>query len=107
MEHDDFLREILGNILHKKGNYIISTFRIEEAIKEAGSHDISLVILGTSCPFFKGKETLQYLRKNLSGEPEFFIINEADGNLDFLPTHKQINIQELSLKKIFKQVAEI
>ena len=58
VEHDDFLREIIGNLLHKKNLYILSAFCIENGIKEAQGKHIDTIILGTSCPDYNGKNSI-------------------------------------------------
>ena len=73
IEHDDFLREILGNLLHKNGNYIISGFNIEETLKEASGKNISMLILGTSSKQYEGIKTIHYIKKNLGQNISFFL----------------------------------
>lgn len=108
LENDDFLREILGNLLHKKGFYIISEHRIEKGLDESHKQNIDLVILGTSCFEYKGKETLSLIRKKL-GKPNlpFFIINETNSVLSFVKKDEQIVNKELSIQRIISRVEEI
>jgi len=106
LEHDDFLREIIGNLLHKRGGYILNGSTIEKGIKSAENHHINTVILGTSCIEYKNKETLSYIKKQLeqSTPPEFFIINTTGSKLDFIDSKKQILIEELSIEKIITAI---
>lgn len=106
LERDDFLREILGNLLHKKNQYILNGFSVQEGIIDAKNNNIDTVILGTSCPDYRGKETISYLKKNLVGSNiEFYIINHGKGNTDFVPRNQQFNIQNLSINDIVNTIA--
>jgi DNA-binding response OmpR family regulator len=106
LERDDFLREIIGNLLHKQGGYILNGSTITKGIKRAENHHINTVILGTSCEEYKGKETLHYVKKQLnqSQPPVFFMINTTGTKLDFIESDKQILIEELSIEKILEAI---
>ena len=104
IENDDFLREILGNLLHKAGYYILSDFCIEHILKEHDYHNISLVILGTSCKKFEGKKTIHYLQKILGQNIKYYIINNTEKRLNFIPKEQQILTSELSIQKILSDV---
>ena len=106
LENDDFLREILGNLLHKRGGYLFSAFSLDEGLRDVQNHTLDTVILGTSCSEYKGKETLSYIRKHLGqiNPPNFFIINSTDTELDFIPSEQQIKISELSIEKIINAI---
>ena len=101
LEKDDFLREILGNLLHKEGGYLFSEFSLEDGLKATRGHKIDTVILGTSCSEYKGKETLRYITKSLEeSQPQFFIINHTEDELDVVPKSQQMKISELSIEKL-------
>ena len=104
IEHDDFLREIIGNLLHKEGMYILNGFCIENGISEGRGKNIDTIILGTSCPDYNGKNSLHHLRKELTPNIEFFILNTTGKNLDFVSVDMQMKISELSIKKIIKKL---
>ncbi len=107
VEHDDFLREILGNLLHKKGNYILSGFCIEKTLEEAAGKHIHLVILGTSCERYEGEKTIHYLRKRLGEHLIFYLINHQQEPISFLGKEHQIAITELSIQKIIHDVTTL
>lgn len=101
LENDDFLREIIGNLLHKEGGYILNGFSVQSGIENARNHSITTVILGTSCTDYKGKETLAYLKKELDNPNlEFFVINHQNKKLSFIESDQQMTIDNLSIKKI-------
>ncbi|MFT6361282.1 MAG: DNA-binding response OmpR family regulator [Candidatus Paceibacteria bacterium] len=101
LEKDDFLREILGNLLHKEGGYLYSEFSLEEGLSAVHGNKIDTIILGTSCTEYKGKETLRYINKRLEGsQHQFFIINHTEDELDIVPKDRQMKINELSIEKI-------
>lgn len=106
LEHDDFLREILGNLLHKRGGYIINGSTIEKGLSKVYEQHINTVIMGTSCVEYKGKETLGYIKKQLDQQspPEFFIINNTDKKLSFVPRENQMSIENLSIEKIIEAI---
>lgn len=101
IERDDFLREIIGNLLHKKGLYVLNGFSIQNGLEHVEGHDVDTVILGTSCHDYKGKQSLDYIKKNIS-VGSFFILNNESGILDFIPEDKQMNISALSIEKLIK-----
>lgn len=105
IEHDDFLREILGNLLHKENLYILNAFCIKKGMKEARGKNIDTIILGTSCPDYKGKNSLHYLRKEFGQNIDFFILNTTNKNIDFIPVDMQMKISELSIKDIIKKLS--
>ncbi len=105
IEYDDFLREILGNLLHKKGFYIINGFCIENGLTEAYGKNIDTVILGTSCPDYKGKNSIHHIKKELGSDINFFIINDNNKDIDFIPPDMQIKTSELSVQKIIEKLS--
>lgn len=98
-ERDDFLREIIGNLLHKKGFYVLNGLCIEDAIQESKGHKIDTIILGTSCRDYKNKKSIQYIKKNIAIN-NFYILNDSEKELDFVPADMQMKISELSIQKI-------
>lgn len=105
IEHDDFLREIIGNLLHKKGGYILNGSDIKEGLAESKKHSITTVIIGTSCPDYKGKETLSYIKRELENpQIHFFVINHEEQILDFVPKGRQIKTSELSIQEILNVI---
>ena len=106
IEHDDFLREILGNLLHKQGNYILNGSCIEKGIQEAEGKNIHAVILGTNCRQFQGKQSLEYIRKKLGNTVNFFIINDTNETLDFVADDAQMNIDDLSVQTILERFSQ-
>lgn len=105
LEHDDFLREILGNLLHKKGGYILNGSCISEGLAIAKKHHIKKIILGTSCHEFKGKETLSYIKKTLDQQDiEFFILNAGKTSLPYIQPENQFMIKDLSIENIINTV---
>lgn len=105
IEHDDFLREILGNLLHKNGNYIINGFCIKDGIEQAQGKKIDLVIVGTSCKNYGGKKSINYIQKEFGPTVNIFILNSSEKIIDFIPKDKQIKISELSIKDIIKKLS--
>jgi len=106
LEKDDFLREILGNLLHKEGGYLFSAFSLKEGLKDTRNHKIDTIILGTSCDEYKGKESLTYIRKQLvDSQPKFFIINHTEDELDVVPKDQQMKTSELSIEKIIDVIS--
>lgn len=99
LEKDDFLREIIGNLLHKKGYYILNGFCIQNGLEEAKNKHIHNVILGTSCKDFQGKKSINYIKKNLTTE-DFFVLNDTDKEISWIEEEKQMKISNLSIKKI-------
>ena len=97
IEKDDFLREIIGNLLHKKGLYILNGFCIEDGLQTAHGKQIDTVILGTSCDDYIDKKSTHYIRKNL-GNVEFYILNNTNKSIDGIPSDMQMKISELSIK---------
>lgn len=105
LENDDFLREIIGTQLHKKGGYLLTAFSIAEGIEQAKDHHIDTIILGTSCPEYKGKETLAYINKQLEqNDINFFIINHENKDLDFVDSSHQMRCEELSIRDIVNAI---
>ncbi|MCA9352773.1 response regulator [Patescibacteria group bacterium] len=105
LEKDDFLREILGNLLHKKGGYIFSAFSLKDGLHDAHGHKLDTIILGTSCSEYKGKETLAYINKQIDGaNPDFFIINDTGTKLDFVAPENQIATENLSVQTILEKI---
>jgi len=103
LEHDDFLREIIGNLLHKRGGYILNGDSLENGLAEAQNHQVDTVIVGNSCPDFKGKQSINFIEKTFN-RPEIFLINKKPVLVDYLPEKDQFLIKELSVKKILDTV---
>jgi len=106
LESDDFLREIIGNLLHKRGGYILNGSCIQDGLDNVRNNTINTVILGTSCSEYKGKETLRFITKNLDqkNNPDFFIINHTNKKLDFIASNKQMTTDNLSIEKILETI---
>ncbi len=105
IEHDDFLREIIGNLLHKRGGYILNGVCIQDGIKESRNHKITTVILGTSCPDYKGKETLGYIKREMENPNiRFYILNDTNKELPFVGDQDQIQIKDLSVQEILDAI---
>ncbi|MCI5050781.1 MAG: hypothetical protein MRY57_00525 [Candidatus Pacebacteria bacterium] len=105
LENDEFLREIIGNLLHKKGGYILNSSSIEDGLKETSGKNIGAVILGTSCPEFKGLKSINYIKKKLENpNTDFFIINHLNTTIKGFPKDKQMKIEDLSIQKILNTV---
>lgn len=108
LENDDFLREIIGTQLHKKGGYLLTAFSIGEGIEQARGHRIDTIVLGTSCPEYKGKETLSYIRKELEQQDiNFYIINHEHTDVDFVDPLHQMRTEKLSVKDIVNAIPTI
>lgn len=105
LENDDFLREILGNLLHKKGFYITNGFSIEDGVKTTGERSIDRVIVGTSCKDFRGKPSIHFIRKKFNN-PRIFLINQGNRSVRFLPKQDQINVSHLSVQDIVNRISE-
>lgn len=99
VERDDFLREIVGNLLHKNGLYILNGFCIQDGIENAQNQHINTVLLGTSCRDYKGKQSLDYIKKHLTVDA-FFILNEGSDDLDFVSAENQMKMSELSIEAL-------
>ena len=105
MENDEFLREIIGNLLHKKGGYILNASNIEQGLNETSGKSITTVILGTSCSEFKGKESINYIKKKLGNQnTQFFIINHLNKEIPGIPQERQMKIENLSIQKILNVI---
>ncbi len=100
LEHDDFLREILGNLLYKKGLSILNGTTIEQGLKETEHQLVSCVILGTSCIDFRGTSSIHFIKKQFGNDVDIFIINTESKALDYHPSEKQIMVKDLSVSKI-------
>jgi DNA-binding response OmpR family regulator len=105
LENDDFLREILGNLLHKEDFYILNGSSIERGIEQAGKQHIDRVIVGSSCEDFKGKQSINYLRKHFS-KPRIFLVNDGHKSVPYLPKQDQILTRKLSVQKILDRISE-
>lgn len=99
LENDDFLRELLGNLLHKKNCYIMNGSTIERGIIEVALRKVDTIILGTSCKDFQGKNTIHFLRKKFP-EVKIFLINDENIYVNYLPQTEQILVKDLSIQKI-------
>ena len=105
IENDDFLREILGNLLHKKELYIFDAPTIEKAVHLVGEQHIQKIIIGTSSDDFEGKKTIHFLRKKFSN-PRIFLINQTTKPVSYLPKQDQILESKLSIKSIIGRIVE-
>ena len=103
LENDDFLREILGNILHKNNNYIINGSTIHQGIEHSIGMNIDTVILGTSCVDYKQKNTIHYIQTRL-GLVDVYLLNNQKKHVDYFPENKQIKISELSIEEILREL---
>jgi DNA-binding response OmpR family regulator len=104
LENDDFLREILGNLLHKKGFYIINGFCIEEGVNNAKDDRIDRIILGTSCDGFKGKSTVNYLKK-IFNNPEILLLNSGSKTVNYVPHSHQLLMKNLSIQEVIEKIS--
>ncbi len=105
LENDDFLRELLGNLLHKKGNYILNGSSIERGVTNTKNQKISQVILGTSCPDFNDKSSINYLKQNLDPQIKIFVINAGSKKLPYIDSKKQMFVSELSVSEIIRTIS--
>ncbi len=104
IEYDDFLREILGNLLHKMGYYIVSGERVLSVHRQLSKHSFHLAILGEDVKDFYGKRTFnELLRETGNTNMEFFLITEH-GESPLVASNDQIDVSELSIKKILNHV---
>jgi DNA-binding NarL/FixJ family response regulator len=103
LEHDDFLREIIGNLLHKRDGYILNGACIEEGLADAKNHQIDTVIVGDSCPDYNDKQSINYLKKNFN-DPELFLINTKANEVNYLPKKHQFMTKDLSIQHILESV---
>lgn len=102
--NDDFLRELVGNILHKQGYYILNGSSIQLGINEAEQHRIDMVIINSDCPDFDDKSSIHYLQKELES-PRIFLIHDGSKRVDYLPQEDQMFLKDLSVQKILEWVA--
>ena len=105
IEPDDFLRELLGNLLHKKDFYIINGSSIERGVEQAGDNHIDRVIVGSSCEDFNGKQSIHYLQKHFN-KPRIFLINDSEKSVAYLPKQDQILVKHLSVEQIVNRISE-
>jgi len=104
VEYDDFLREILGNLLHKMGYYIVSGESIAKVRKQLKQHPYHLAILGESVKDFYGKKTMREITHDTGNiRLDFFLITESGRN-PLAAEEKQIPTEKLSLRKILHYV---
>ena len=103
IEHDDFLREILGNLLHKRGGYILNAACLNDSTHEAQNHQIDTIIVGSSCSDYKGKQTINYLEKTFQ-KPEIYFINTSPHAVNYLPKENQFLLRELSVKSMLDAI---
>lgn len=99
IERDDFLREITGNLLHKQGVYILNGFCIQNGLEGIEGQHVHHVILGTSCRDFKGKQSIDYIKKNINVD-SFYLLNAGKDTLNYAPADQQMKISELSIEKL-------
>lgn len=105
LNRDDFMREIIGNLLHKKGYYIINAQCINDAVKQAQGMDIKHIIMSTNCDEFKGKQSIHFLMTSFAN-PDIFLINEAQERITYVPKDAQVDIKHLSIKNIIDYVTK-
>lgn len=103
LENDDFLRELLGNILHKQGYYILNGTSIDQGVSDVENHHIDIVILGASCPDYKGSSSFNFVNKNL-GNPQVFLIPLGNKKESFLPKSQQFPTDSLSVKEMINVI---
>lgn len=103
LENDDFLRELLGNILHKQGAFILNGFTIEQGLKRVSQQNIDIVILGTSCEDYKDKKSIHHLNQTLE-RPKIFIINNDNKPISGIPKDQQFFKKEISVQKIIQSI---
>jgi DNA-binding response OmpR family regulator len=103
LEDDDFLRELLGNLLHKNNCYIMNGSTIERGINEVALRKVDKIILGTSCKDFDGKATIHFLIKKFP-EVEIFLINNGDHHVTYLPNSQQMLVSNLSIQGIIDRI---
>jgi len=108
LEKDDFLREILGNLLHKNGYYIVSEVTLNRTLNKAKNHIIHMLIIGDTCDCFHGEESIHYIRKQLLSPTLLpFIISDTGKTYSFVEKENQIKISSLSIKQIINRVQDI
>ncbi len=105
LENDDFLREILGNLLHKKGAYILNGSSIKKGIQEAKGHRIHTVILSDSCTDYDLKHSFNFIKKECGIDAKVFFIHSQEKNVPFLEDEYQMKREHLSIEQILKQLA--
>lgn len=98
LEHDEFLREILGNLLHKKDYFILNGVNINQGIEKTQKVHIDYIILGTSCLDFKGRSSFSYIHK-YHPKVKIFSINADNKFHKHLEKSDQMLLSELSVKK--------
>lgn len=103
--HDDFLRELLGNLLHKDGYFILNGSTIEEGVKGASGNHIDLVILDSDCKDYKDKSSLHYINKELEN-PEVFLIHDGSRATSYLSKDHQMLNKKLSVREIIQWVED-
>ncbi|GEM_PF-1929686 len=101
LENDDFLREILGNLLHKHGCYVMNGSTIERGVEEVALRTVNYIVLGTSCTDFDGKSSINFLRKKFS-DAKIFLVNNQDLPVSYIAMKDQMLVKELSIKKIIE-----
>ncbi len=104
LEDDDFLREILGNLLHKQGCFILNGRTLEEGLRDAHKQHIDVVIIGTSCSDIKSEGVLHYLKERIGGHINFFVIHQDNEIFEGLPQEQQISLSNLSVSKIINTI---
>ncbi len=107
LENDDFLREILGNLLHKKGFYILNGFSVTQGVKEAKKNKIDLIILGTSCKDYHEKHSFHFIKKELGFQGDYFILKNENEIITSIPESQQMNISSLSVHEVILRVSRV
>lgn len=102
LESDDFLRELLGNLMHKQGAYILNGFTIAQGIDQAKNQSVDTVILGTSCSDFDAKHSIHFINKELNN-PKLFVINHGSRKLK-LENQDQMLIKDLNVTSFIEQI---
>lgn len=104
LENDDFLRELIGNLLHKKDQFILNGSTIQQGLKAAQNQHIDTVILGTSCPDFNNKSSINYIKQQLHPQVRLFSINHSNKKMTYIENNDQMMIKDLSIKNLIQTI---
>ncbi len=100
VEHDDFLREILGNLLHKVGYYIVSGESITSVRGKLSQHSFHLAIVGENVKDFYGRKTIQDIQRETGNNHIAFFLITENGTNPLVEAKNQIDVSRLSIRKI-------
>ena len=104
IQNDDFMRELLGNLLHKEGFYILNGSTVEEGLNHTINHHIDIVIISSDCPDYEGKSTFNYIMKRLeTAQP--FVIHQETRSLPYLYKDDQMSIDKFCIPHLIKRVS--